>query len=84
MCRPKYVEHLRNIRIINYTTALQLVGSFFEIYIAMHGSMNIKDKNRFRLFFYHSGKTIQLQWGRKLAPTCEKIQNPINVLVQAI
>ena len=33
---------LRNIRIINSTTRLQLIGSFYEIYTAMHGSMNIK------------------------------------------
>jgi len=42
MCRPKHVEQLRNIGIINSTTQLHLVGSFYEIYITMHGSMNIK------------------------------------------
>ena len=42
MCRPKYVEQLRNIGIINSTTRLHLVGSFYEIYVTMHGSMNIK------------------------------------------
>ena len=41
MCRPKHVEQLRNIGIINSTTRLHLVGSFCEIYIAMQGSMNI-------------------------------------------
>jgi len=30
---------LRNIGIINSTTRLHLVGSFYEIYITMHGSM---------------------------------------------
>jgi hypothetical protein len=32
VCRPKYVEQLRNIGIINSTTQLHLVGSFCEIY----------------------------------------------------
>ena len=41
VCRPKHVEQLRNIGIINSTTRLHLVGSFYEIYITMHGSMNI-------------------------------------------
>ena len=41
VCRPKLVEQLRNVRIINSTTRLHLVGSFNEIYITMHGSMNI-------------------------------------------
>jgi hypothetical protein len=40
--RPKLVEQLRNIGIINSTTRLYLVGSFYEIYVTMHGSMNIK------------------------------------------
>ena len=31
MCRPKHVEQLRNIGIINSTTRLHLVGSFYEI-----------------------------------------------------
>ena len=34
MCRPKHVEQLRNTGIINPTTQLHLVGSFYEIYIA--------------------------------------------------
>jgi hypothetical protein len=42
VCCPKYVEHLRNIGIINSTIRLHLVGSFYEFYITMHGSMNIK------------------------------------------
>ena len=46
MCRPKYVEQLRNTGIINYTTRFHLVGSFYEIYIRMHGSMNIKLTSR--------------------------------------
>ena len=33
MCRPKHVEQLRNIGIINYTTWLHLVGSFYEIFV---------------------------------------------------
>jgi len=40
----KHVERLRNNGIINSTTRLHLVGSFYEIYITMHGSMNIKEK----------------------------------------
>jgi len=42
VCRQKHVEQLRNTEIINHTTRLHLVGSFYEIYITMHGSMNIK------------------------------------------
>jgi len=42
VCRPKHVEQLRNIGIINSITRLHLVGSFYEIYITMHGSMNIR------------------------------------------
>jgi hypothetical protein len=40
--RPKHAEQLRKIGIINSTTRLHLVGSFYEIYITMHGSMSIK------------------------------------------
>jgi hypothetical protein len=32
VCRPKHVEQLRNIGIINSTTWLHLVGSFYEFY----------------------------------------------------
>jgi hypothetical protein len=35
-------EGLRDIGIINSTTRLHYVGSFYEIYITMHGSMDIK------------------------------------------
>jgi len=42
MYRPKHAEQLRNIGIINSTTRLHLVGSFYEFFITMHGSMNIK------------------------------------------
>ena len=42
MCRSKSVEQLRNIGIINSTTRSHLVGSFYVIYITIHGSMNIK------------------------------------------
>jgi hypothetical protein len=43
VCRPKHDEQLRNTGIINSTTWLRLVGSFYEIYITIHGSMNIKN-----------------------------------------
>jgi len=43
VCRPKHVEQLRNTGIINSTTRLHLVGSFYVIYITMHGSMNINN-----------------------------------------
>jgi hypothetical protein len=33
VCRPKHVQQLRNIGIINSTTRLHFVGSFYEIYI---------------------------------------------------
>jgi hypothetical protein len=38
------IKQLRNIGIINSTTRLHLVGFFYEIYITMHGSINIKYK----------------------------------------
>jgi len=41
VCRPKHVEQLRNIGIINSTTQSYNVGYFYKIYITMHGSMNI-------------------------------------------
>jgi len=44
VCRPKHVEQLRNTGIINSTTRSHIVGSFYEIYITMHGSMNIRHK----------------------------------------
>jgi hypothetical protein len=34
VCRPKHVEQLRNIVIINSTTRLHVVGSFYEKYPA--------------------------------------------------
>jgi len=34
MCRPKHVEQLRNIGIINSAARLDLVGSFYEIQLA--------------------------------------------------
>jgi len=42
VCRPKHVEQLRNIGIINSTTQSHLIGFFYEIYITMHGFLNIK------------------------------------------
>jgi len=36
------VEQLRNIGIISSTTQSHLVGSFYEIYITRHGSMNMR------------------------------------------
>ena len=42
MCRPKHVEQLGNIGIINSITWLHLVGSLYEFYITMHGSINFK------------------------------------------
>jgi hypothetical protein len=47
MCLPKHVEQLRNIGIINSTTQLHLVSSFYEFYVTMHGSMNIKNRENF-------------------------------------
>ena len=44
MCRPKHVEQLRNTGIINSTTRLHLAGSFYEIYITMHGSKTRQDR----------------------------------------
>jgi len=44
------VEQLGNTGIINSTMWSHLVGSFYEIYIMMHGSMNIKDKRLYSFF----------------------------------
>jgi len=53
LCRPKHVEQLRNSGIINNTSRLHLVGSFYEFYIAMHGFMNIK----YKIFLQHVNNT---------------------------
>jgi hypothetical protein len=58
VCRPKHVEHLRNIGIINSTTRLHLVGSFYEFYITMHGYMNIKLQNFVIFLKYTFSKVI--------------------------
>jgi hypothetical protein len=39
---PETCWAIKNTGIINSTTRLHLVGSFYEIYTTMHGSMNIK------------------------------------------
>jgi hypothetical protein len=53
---PDNVEQLRNIGIINYTTRPHLVGSFYVIFITMHGSDDIKKiiccKRAFPHFMY--------------------------------
>ena len=56
MCCSKHVEQLRNTGIINSTTRLHLVGSFYEFYITMHGSMNIKFK--IRKYVFHRGRSV--------------------------
>jgi hypothetical protein len=35
VCSPKHAEELRNIGIINFTTRLHLVGSFYEKFISV-------------------------------------------------
>jgi hypothetical protein len=45
------------------------------------GSPQRKKKPAFVCFKIILGKTVQLQWGRKLAPPCEKIQEPIKIPV---
>ena len=40
VCRPKHVDQLRNIGIINSTTRLHLVISFYENYITMHARIH--------------------------------------------
>jgi hypothetical protein len=57
---PKHVEQLRNIGIINAIIWLRLVESFYEFYITMHGSMNIKSINTnfvkdFATFYHRLG-----------------------------
>ena len=41
MCRPKQVEQLRNTGIINSTTRLHLVGSFYENFPISIGSLSM-------------------------------------------
>ena len=62
--RPKHVEQLRNIGIINSATRSHLVGSFCEIYITMHGSMNIKC-----LKYFPREPHIGLAWYRRCLRT---------------
>jgi len=45
------------MEIINSTTRLHLVGSFYEIYITMHGSMNIKSKSSLK---YSTGSSNKM------------------------
>ena len=61
MCRPKRVKQLRNIGIINSTTWLHLVGSFYEIYITMHGSMNINSNWSYFLYILKRFHTRRLK-----------------------
>ena len=74
VCRPKHVEQLRNIGVINSTTRLHLVGSFYEIYITMHGSMNIKRITRFiySKFFHPACSRLFLKLSSHLRPTSAK------------
>jgi len=62
VCRPKHVEQLRNIGIINSTTRWHLVCSFYEIYTTMHGSMNIKFIDKFRVLGRYLGKKSWRDW----------------------
>jgi len=56
---PKHDEQLRNTGIINSTTRLHLVGSFYEIYITMHRSMNIKSIIPvYKIFFMIKYKSV--------------------------
>ena len=70
MCRPKHVEQLKNFEIINSATRLHLVGSFYEIYITMHGSMNINvyqllvsHKRKFEYFYLHKWLWLKFTFG---------------------
>ena len=67
MCHPKHIEHLRNIGIINSTTRLHLVGSFYEICITMHGCMNMKCKRLLCCPGAGGGKRITLLEGSHAA-----------------
>ena len=62
-CRPKHVEQLRNIGIINSTTRSRPVGSFCEIYITMHGSVNITDFSLFGDFSVDIFVVVRLERG---------------------
>jgi hypothetical protein len=59
VCRPKHVEQLRNIKIINSTTRLHLVGSSCEIYVTMHGSMNRKE---WTVFYRYSSRDTLFEY----------------------
>jgi hypothetical protein len=65
VCRPKHAEQLRNNGIINSTTRLHLVGSFYEIYITMHRPMNIKSESEITFPLY------RLYSSQALLPTTE-------------
>jgi len=60
VCLPKHVEQLTNIGIINSTTRLHLVGSFYEFYITMHGSMNIM--SQFHIFPPKAALGLHWNW----------------------
>ena len=76
VCRPKHVEQLRNIGIINCTTQPHLVGSFCEIYYDNFGFSNqstCKDWLLFlgakhRVFLNYLSNMLLIQMSRKLTP----------------
>jgi hypothetical protein len=55
VCRPKHVEQLRNIGIINSTTRLHLVGSFYEISLGI-----IRIVKFFSTFFFDFRENVKI------------------------
>jgi len=68
VCHPKHVEQLRNIGIINSTTHLHLVNSFYEIYInvgyavADHHSMSSCVGANLNFEWEHTKKFLELNF----------------------
>jgi len=75
--RPKHVEQLRNIGIINSTTWSHLVGSFSEIYITMNGSMNVKNRKKHLLEGSKYNNTVILFMS--LLRAAQKVTNGLSI-----
>jgi len=77
VCSLKHVEQLRNNEIINATTWLHLVGSFYEIYITMHGSMTHQIHQSLQYIEVHF-----LRYFSKVRRHCFKHQQKIILILE--
>jgi len=78
--RPKHVQQLINIGKINSTTLLHLIGFLYEIYITMHGSMNIGETYlRFSSYAEYTSTIFLQKWPNLYQDTGIISQTPVNL-----